>query len=142
MTPDQIRIVQETWAKLLPIKDVAAQLFYAKLFELEPSLRNLFPGDMAGQGQKLMQVMDVTVNGLHRLARIVPAVQALGRRHVGYGVTDQHYDLVAEALLWTLAKGLDTEFTQEVEEAWTDAYNLLATTMREAAATVPTAACN
>lgn len=142
MTPDQIRIVQETWAKLLPIKDVAAQLFYAKLFELEPSLRNLFPGDMAGQGQKLMQVMDVTVNGLHRLERIVPAVQALGRRHVGYGVTDQHYDLVAEALLWTLAKGLDTEFTQEVEEAWTDAYNLLATTMREAAATVPTAACN
>lgn len=133
MTPEQIRIVQSTWLKVLPIKDDAAGLFYSRLFEIDPTLRRLFRGDMRDQGQKLMQVIDGAVNGLSRMERVVPMIQALGRRHAGYGVTDDHYGTVGAALLWTLGKGLGAAFTPEVKDAWASAYSLLATTMRVAA---------
>jgi hemoglobin-like flavoprotein len=135
MTPERIRTVQSTWVKLLPIKASAAQLFYEKLFETDPSLRVLFKGDMREQGEKLMQVIDAAVNGLSRLERITAAIQELGRRHADYGVKDHHYDTVGVALLWTLGKSLGAEFTPEAEDAWATIYAMLATTMREAAAT-------
>ena len=134
MTPERIRTVQSTWVRLLPIKDLAAQLFYERLFELDPSLRALFRGDMREQGEKVMQVLDAAVNGLSRLERITAAIQDLGRRHANYGVEDHHYDTVGAALLWTLGKTLGAEFTPEVKDAWAKVYGVLATTMREAAA--------
>ena len=106
MTPEQIRIVQSTWVKVLPVKDSAVQLFYERLFEMDPSTRSLFQGDMRQQGEKLMQVIDAAVNGLSHLERIVSAIQDLGRRHVDYGVKDHHYGTVGAALLWTLDKSL------------------------------------
>ena len=135
MTPERIRTVQSTWVKLLPIKASAAQLFYEKLFETDPSLRVLFKGDMRQQGEKLMQVIDAAVNGLSRLEQITAAIQELGRRHADYGVKDHHYDTVGVALLWTLGMSLGAEFTPEAKDAWATVYDLLATTMREAAAT-------
>ena len=134
MTPECIRTVQSTWVRLLPIKDLAAQVFYERLFELDPSLRALFRGDMREQGEKVMQVLDAAVNGLSRLERITAAIQDLGRRHPNYGVEDHHYDTVGAALLWTLGKTLGAEFTPEVKDAWAKVYGVLATTMREAAA--------
>ena len=98
MAPEHVRLVQSTWIKVLPIKDSAAQLFYERLFEMDPSLRALFQGDMQEQGEKLMQVIDAAVNGLSNLERIVTAIQELGRRHVDYGVKDHHYDIVGAAL--------------------------------------------
>ena len=135
MTPQQISLVTSSWAKVKPISETAAELFYGKLFELDPSLKSMFPSDMKEQGRKLMAMINTAVNGLNNLDAIVPAVQQLGKRHVGYGVTDEHYDTVAAALLWTLEKGLGDAFTPDVKKAWTDTYVLLATTMKEAAAT-------
>jgi len=134
MTPECIRTVQSTWVKVLPIKDAAAQLFYERLFEIDPSLRPLFRSDMRQQGEKLMQVIDAAVNGLSHLERIVTAIQELGRRHADYGVKDHHYGKVGAALLWTLSKSLGAEFTPEAKDAWATVYAALATTMREAAA--------
>lgn len=139
MTPDQVRVVQTTWLRLLPIRETAAQLFYDRLFELDPSLRPLFRGDIQAQGKKLMQVIDGAVNGLTCIDQVVPIVQALGRRHAGYGVKDEHYKTVGSALLWTLEKGLGAEFTDPVKAAWRAVYHTLATTMREAAADANTA---
>lgn len=136
MTPTQIELVKSTWEQVKPISETAAELFYGKLFELDPSLKELFKGDMKEQGRKLMAMINTAVNGLDNLEAIVPAVQDLGRRHVGYGVTDAHYDTVAAALLWTLGQGLKEEFTPEVQAAWTEAYGILATTMKDAAAKV------
>jgi hemoglobin-like flavoprotein len=133
MTPRQVELVQTTWEKCVPIADQAAALFYAKLFELDPSLKPMFKSDIKEQGKKLMQMITAAVRGLNDLGRLVPVVQDLGRRHVGYGVKDQHYDTVGTALLWTLEKGLGEAFTAEVKEAWTAVYTLLATTMKEAA---------
>lgn len=135
MTPEQIAEVQESWKAVEGISETAADLFYNKLFETDPALKPLFKsGDMKEQGAKLMKMIGVAVNGLSRLDTIVPAVQQLGVRHAGYGVKDADYDTVAGALLWTLGQGLGDAFTDDLKAAWVEAYTLLATTMKDAAA--------
>ena len=134
MTPEQITLVQSSWEKVKPIVDTAAELFYGRLFELDPSLKPLFKGDMKEQGKKLMATLNLAVSSLTRLETILPAVQDLGRRHVQYGVPDQSYETVGEALLWTLEKGLGEEaFTDDVKEAWTITYVTLSKVMLDAA---------
>ena len=134
LTARQVELVQSTWQSVAPIADQAATLFYNKLFELDPSVQTLFGNaEIEEQKHKLMQMINVAVVGLNRLDAIVPAVQALGARHVDYGVEESHYDTVGAALLWTLEQGLGEAFTPEVKEAWTATYTLLATTMQEAA---------
>lgn len=135
MTPEQVKLVQQSWQQVVPIKATAAEMFYAKLFALDPSLKSLFKGDMKEQGVKLMAMINTAVNALTRLDAIVPAVQDLGRRHAGYGVKPAHYDTVASALLWTLEQGLGDAFTPDVKRAWVTTYTVLATTMQQAAAT-------
>ena len=134
MDQESIRLVQQTWKQVDPIRDQAAALFYGRLFELDPSLRPRFKGDMAEQGRKLMNMLATAAMGLDRLDGIVGEVQALGRRHVAYGVQDAHYDTVGAALLWTLEQGLGDAFTPQVKAAWAEAYTLLADTMKQAAA--------
>jgi hemoglobin-like flavoprotein len=133
MTPEQIQIVKTSFAAVAPIAEQAGMMFYDRLFTVDPSLRPLFKGDIKKQSRALMRMIAVAVNGLDQLDTIVPAVQALGVRHAGYGVTNAHYDTVAGALLWTLGQGLGDTFTPEVEAAWVEAYTLLATTMQAAA---------
>jgi hemoglobin-like flavoprotein len=133
MTPVQINAVKTSFSAVLPIADQAGTLFYERLFTIDPSLRQLFKGDIAEQSKLLMRMIAAAVNGLDRLGTIVPAVQALGIRHAGYGVAEKDYQTVAEALLWTLEQGLGPAFTPEVSEAWVAAYTLLAETMKTAA---------
>ena len=133
MTPKQVALVQVSWEKVQPVAEQAAELFYSQLFSLDPSLQALFKGDMKAQGRKLMNMIGFAVNGLTRLDAIVPGVQALGRRHAGYGVKDGHYETVGAALLWTLRQGLGQSFTAEIQAAWAAAYDVLASTMKEAA---------
>jgi hemoglobin-like flavoprotein len=134
MTPIQIDLVKSSWAKVAPIADDAAALFYGRLFELDPELKSLFKSDMKEQGRKLMAMLNTAVNSLDKVETIVPAVQDMGRRHVDYGVKDENYDTVGAALLWTLEQGLGEGFTEEVKAAWVDTYTLVATTMKAAAA--------
>lgn len=135
MTPEQKRILRETWALVTPIADTAARLFYDRLFEIDPSTRPLFQDtDMAAQREKLMATLAGVVDNLDDLEALVPAIEDLGRRHVNYRVSDAQYDSVGQALLWTLAQGLGTAWTAEAEAAWTDAYTTIAGIMRKAAA--------
>ncbi len=129
MNVQTIALVQGSFEKVAPIADVAAGLFYKRLFELDPSLRPMFPADLTEQKKKLMQMLTVAVRGLNRLDQIVPAVQALGRRHAGYHVKAEHYATVANALLWTLEQGLGPDFTPDVKAAWVEVYTVLADTM-------------
>ena len=126
-------LVQESFAAVMPIADDAAALFYRRLFELDPSLQRMFKSDMTEQRRKLVQMLTAAVKGLDRLDQLVPVVEELGRRHVGYGVSDAHYDTVGAALLWTLEKGLGNAFTPGVKDAWIAVYGLLASTMKNAA---------
>ena len=126
-------LVQRTFAQVETIAELAAEMFYNRLFELDPSLRSLFSGDMKEQGRKLMATLKVAVKGLDDVAKLVPVLQDLGRRHAGYGVQPAHYATVAEALLWTLGQGLKDDFTPEMKDAWTNVYSVLAETMVVAA---------
>jgi hemoglobin-like flavoprotein len=133
MSPEQIELVQRTWRSLMPIKDTAAELFYGKLFSLDPGVRALFTNDLKDQGRNLTAMISVAVAGLSRPEKIVIALRQLGRRHAAYGVQARHYELVATALLWMLETCLGEAFTPEVRSAWVAAYDLLAGTMQEAA---------
>lgn len=137
MTPQQITLVKTTWAQVVPIKEKAAELFYGKLFELDPAVKPLFKDDIVEQGKKLMMAINTVVNSLDKIETMVPIIQDMGRRHAGYGVKSQHYDTVGAALIWTLGTGLGQAFTPEVKEAWVGAYTLLSTVMKDAAAAVP-----
>jgi hemoglobin-like flavoprotein len=137
VTPRQQTHIRESWAEVAPIADTASSIFYDRLFELDPSLRRLFSRtDMAGQRRNLMQTLAVVVASIDRLESIVPAVEALGRRHAGYGVEAAHFETVGQALLDTLATGLGEAFTAEVREAWATAYGILAGVMLSAAAEI------
>ena len=111
MNPTQINLVQESFAKVAPISEQAATLFYDRLFEVAPAVKVMFPADMKEQRKKLMATLAVVVNGLSHLESVLPAASALAKRHVSYGARPEHYPVVGGALLWTLEKGLG--------EAWT-----------------------
>jgi hemoglobin-like flavoprotein len=132
MTPQQIELVQTSFKKVVPIAATAADLFYARLFEIAPEVRSLFPEDLSEQKKKLMGMLGTAVGSLHKLEAILPAVVDLGKRHKGYGVTVAHYAPVGAALLWTLEQGLGADFTPEVKAAWTETYTTLAGAMTNA----------
>jgi hemoglobin-like flavoprotein len=125
LSPDQIALVQQSFAKVAPISETAAVIFYDRLFEVAPSVRPMFPADMTEQRKKLMATLAVVVNGLGNLESVLPAASALAKRHVGYGAKAEHYPVVGGALLWTLEKGLGDGWTREVADAWTAAYGTL-----------------
>ncbi len=130
MTPEQIKLVQSTFADVRPIAAAAAESFYKRLFHLDPSLRPMFKGDMETQGRMLMTVLDSAVTGLSDLDAMLPVVRQMGARHEKYGVLDAHYETVGKALLWTLEQGLGDKFTPQVSQAWATAYQLLASVMQ------------
>src|SRR5215472_12498897 len=125
MTPDQIKLVQQSFSKVAPIADQAAVIFYDRLFEVAPQVRAMFPADMTEQRRKLMSTLAVVVSGLSNLESILPAASALATRHVAYGAKAEHYPVVGGALLWTLEKGLGEDWTADVADAWTAAYGTL-----------------
>src|ERR1700722_17779877 len=100
MTPEQVILVQQSFAQVAPIADQAAAIFYDRLFEIAPAVKPLFPSDMAEQRRKLMATLAAVVGGLGDIESILPTASALARRHVGYGVKPEHYQSVGNALLW------------------------------------------
>ena len=133
MNPTQIKLVQGSFAKVAPISEQAAVLFYGRLFEVAPSVRAMFPDDMTEQRKKLMATLAVVVGGLTNLEAVLPAASALAKRHVNYGAKPEHYPVVGGALLWTLEKGLGDAWTPDVAEAWIAAYGTLSGYMIEEA---------
>ena len=136
MNAHQIQLVQDSFEHVKPIAGIAAELFYNRLFELDPSLRRLFKGDLSDQKVKLMATLAFAVAGLKQPNQVLGAVRQLGQRHAGYGVRPEHYQTVGAALLWTLEQGLGERYTPEVAAAWTALYAVVAGTMQ---ATTPAA---
>lgn len=137
VSPDAVRRVRESWSLVVPIRDAAAQAFYERLFVIAPEVRPMFRSDRTEQGAKLMAALNTLVLSLDRMEQMLPMARELAIRHAGWGVQPQHYDVVGEALLWTLGQGLGTAATPEVLQAWGEAYAALATAMKEAAWPTP-----
>ena len=130
LTSRQVLLIQNSFAKVEPIADQAADIFYTKLFEYDPSIRDLFQHDMKQQGRKLMSMLKLAVAGLDDLGKLVPALQSLADRHIDYGVEIEDYTPVGNALLFALKKGLGRDFTPETRAAWVAVYKVIADTMR------------
>jgi hemoglobin-like flavoprotein len=140
MTPHQVTLVQTSFAKVAPIAGAAADLFYARLFEIAPDVRHMFPDDLAEQKKKLMTMLGTAVAGLTKPDALLPVVRMLGQRHAGYGVTAEHFAPVGAALIWTLEKGLGEAFTADVKAAWVEVYGVLSRTMIDGMEPLPKAA--
>jgi len=132
LTSEECELVQICFAQVEPTVDRVAGLFYRRLFELDPTLEPLFKIDMTTQGRKFIETLAIAVKGLEDLNSILPFVQALGRRHVRYGVKVKDYDAVSEALLWALEQQLGTAFRPDVRAAWSASLKALANIMIEA----------
>lgn len=140
LTDKEKELVATSFMKVAPIADKAAELFYGRLFEIAPDTKELFKNtDMQEQGRKLMQTIATAVSSLYRLEAVVPELQALGKRHIAYGVKKEQFDTVGAALLWALEQGLGGDFTPEVKEAWTKTYGVLASVATQAYAPEETA---
>jgi nitric oxide dioxygenase len=133
MTPQQIDLVQDSFALIVPRRAEASAIFYRRLFTLAPETRVLFRGDLVDQGRKLMQVLATIVRNLHDLGPLLDSVDYLAQRHVGYGVRDDHYAVVGRALIETLHECLGNSFTPQTERAWGYAYTILSGRMIRAA---------
>jgi hemoglobin-like flavoprotein len=133
MTNEQKHLIRQTFDLVAPMADSMAEVFYRRLFELDPSLRAMFPPVLVEQGRKLMQMLGAAIGMLDRPQQLISVLESLGKRHAGYGVRDEHYDTVGEALLWTLERGLGPVFTPDVKAAWAALYGVVATTMKNAA---------
>ena len=140
ITSQQKELVQKTWVMVVPIADKAAELFYGRLFELEPEYKAMFKNDMTEQGKKLMKTINIAVEALNDVEPLVPTLKQMGADHAGYGVKDRDYNVVGAALLWTLEQGLGDAFTDEVRNAWGAVYELLASVMKQGAAEASVAA--
>ena len=140
ITLQQKELVKKTWVMVVPIADTAAELFYGRLFELEPSYKAMFKNDMTEQGKKLMKTINIAVEALDDLEPLIPTLKQMGADHAGFGVKDRDYNVVGASLLWTLEKGLGDAFTDEVKNAWGAVYEVLASVMKQGAAEADKAA--
>lgn len=133
MTPVQTGHVRRSFALIEPIATQAAALFYDNLFTADPSLRQLFKGNMSQQGERLMTMIGAAVDLLEEPDTLMPVLRKLGARHVNYGVRDEHYATVGAALLKTLSQGLGKAYTDDVHAAWVALYGVVSSTMMDAA---------
>jgi nitric oxide dioxygenase len=137
MKPEQVKIILLTFNQVAGNKDRVGQMFYERLFAIAPETRPMFKGDIAEQSRKLMDTLAFAIGSLRDMPGLVPTLESLALRHVAYGVRDEHYDKVGEALIWTLEKGLGEAFTRDAREAWTALYVAIAQIMRKAATNGP-----
>jgi hemoglobin-like flavoprotein len=146
MSPAQKALVQASWDAAFPQAECLAHLFYHRLFVTMPATRALFENvDAVAQSRKLVAALTTVVQGLDDLDSLEPPLAALGSRHASYGVEDSHYDAVGAALLWAFETVLRPQWTDELKAAWTEAYDIVARTMRRAAGTnspMPTGHCS
>jgi len=133
LTARDVMLVRTSFSLVVPIQDKIATLFYDRLFAKAPQVRRLFPDDLAGQKRKLLALLATCVGKLHDLSALTPSIRDLGARHAAYGAKPEHYSIVAEALIWSLAQGLGTAFTLEDRAAWSKVYALLAAAMQSGA---------
>jgi hemoglobin-like flavoprotein len=133
MNSHQLAIVQSSFAQVEPVADQVADLFYARLFEMHPEFRPLFPQEMDLQKAKLIAMLTFIVESLMMLDALIPALQQLGERHQGYGVINDYYRPLGAALIWALEQALGDQFTPEMRRAWVGVYTMMANTMINAA---------
>ena len=133
-------IVQQSWTKIIPIRDDAAALFYTRLFELDPSLRSRFKGDVTEQTRTWGTMVSIAVANLERPFILLPTLYSLGAQQEKNGIQAHHYDIAGIALLDTLQCVLGEAFTPEIRAAWANGYRAITNVLKTAGADFSTLA--
>ncbi|HLK66925.1 MAG TPA: globin domain-containing protein [Bryobacteraceae bacterium] len=137
MTPGQKHAIRRSFPTVAALAKPISMLFYGRLFQVDPQLRPMFKQDIEVQGRKLMDMLAALMSQLDSFEDVLPALKALGQRHVGYGVRAEHYPLVGTSLLWAISVTLDEDFYPELREAWSALIEIVARVMMEGAAELP-----
>lgn len=138
LSEEETKIVQESYAGLYDQSDHFSVKFYNNLFEIAPTTRKLFGTDISSQGRKFMEVLSIIVLDLADEELIIPFIQAMGRRHVGYGAKPEHYQIVGNAFIKTLDQAFEGEWSNQEKTLWIKLYTHIAEIMIEAAAGIET----
>ena len=133
VTAEQRWLVQTSWDKVAPMAPHVAELFYDRLFELNPLLEDHFPADISEAGAQLMQTLGEAVAGLEDPGSVTACLHELGRYHLRHGMRPGYYETMGSALLWTLEQSLAEDFTPRLQEAWSVVYQQFSAVMLEAA---------
>jgi nitric oxide dioxygenase len=129
-----VSVLEQTFKLVEPRSSEFAASFYQTLFTDYPAASSLFANtDLAKQQQKLMMSLVYVVENLRNPEQLSTALKGLGAKHFTYGAMNAHYPLVGASLLKTFAAYLGSDWTPEVEQAWTDAYQEIASIMLEGA---------
>jgi len=134
VTPEQRRLIRDSFPDISQLSGPIAMLFYGRLFELAPEVRVMFRQDISVQGRKLMDMLTVFVDHLDRMEELEPMLRALGQRHTAYGVTAEQYATVATALIWAFGVALEEEFPAELKAAWRTLIEAVSAVMIDGAA--------
>ena len=135
LSPETVATIRQSWVALKMDPDALTGRFYDALFRIDPSVRPMFAkSDMGAQRGKLAAALAIVVHHADNLSSVAPALEDMGRRHVGYGVTDAHYDSVGRALIQAIAEFHGQSFTPAIRDAWAAAYGAVASTMKAGAA--------
>jgi hemoglobin-like flavoprotein len=134
MTPEQISLVQSSFERVRPQLPAVATRFYQELFRSDPDLRLLFTTDMTEQKARFTAKLTEIVRAIPSLDDLLGHTRELGARHAGYGVRATDYPTVGAALITAIAAVLGPGFDDQTRQAWELAYNLVAETMLEGAA--------
>lgn len=133
MDARSIAQVQQSFEKVAASGPRVAEIFYEEFFALDPGLRTMFNGDMAGQRRKLLAALAFIARSLHAPEHFLSEVEQLALRHLGYGVRMEPYNHFGNALLRTLKRVLGPDFTPELCEAWRDTFRMLTRNIKEVA---------
>ncbi|MGH3918739.1 MAG: globin domain-containing protein [Pseudonocardiaceae bacterium] len=129
-----VRLIRESYEVIQPRAEEVVRFFYATLFAIAPATRELFAANMEVQHGRFLKALTYVVQKADQPDELLPFLRQLGRDHRKFGVQTQHYDLMGTALVTALKQYAGQAWTPQVEKAWSDAYNLIAKTMLEAAA--------
>src|SRR5215203_6769115 len=122
----EVETLEESFDLVAPQGDELMKRFYANLFETAPSVQPLFARvDMDGQRQALLNMLVVLRESLRDLDDIVPDLEDLGERHVEYGAQSEHYPVVGEVLIGTMAEVAGDRWKPEYTAAWQEAYGVV-----------------
>jgi hemoglobin-like flavoprotein len=118
LTAKQKRLIRESFLKLEPAYDLVGQLFFRKLYRLDPWFRDRFAGPVEVQGRKFMAGLKLGIIALNYDDGLTPVIRLVGVRNRRSGIKVRHYRIMAKALIWTLEQSLEKRFTRETKDAW------------------------
>ena len=112
-------LIMKSWKLFVGIEaTVAGDLFYARLFQQNPQLKSVFNSSLEKKSELLYIFLNAIISLLHNLKDCETDIQALAREYAEIGVTPVHYEEIRQALLWTVKTGLNKDWNEELEQAW------------------------